>query len=76
MAILNARKFVNCDINKSFRTDGGIGYRGTDSSKSTTSSNTFNIVGAASADVNNIINFIQSAWYGTSFQSPGGGSNS
>ena len=30
MAILNDRKFVNCDINKFFRTDGGIGYRVTD----------------------------------------------
>ena len=40
-----------------------------------TQSNTFNIVGAASADANNIINFIQSALFRTGSQSPGQGSN-
>ncbi len=40
-----------------------------------TQSNTFNIVGAASADMNNIINFIHSALFRTGSQSPGQGSN-
>ena len=40
-----------------------------------TQSNTFNIVGAASADMNNIINFIHSALFRTGSQSPGQGSH-
>ena len=55
---------------------GGLDIGLPTSSKSTTSSNTFNIVGAASADANAIINFIQSAFFRAGSQSPGQGSNS
>jgi hypothetical protein len=54
---------------------GGLDIGLPTSSKSTTSSNTFNIVGAASADANTIINFIQSALFRAGSQSPGQGSN-
>jgi hypothetical protein len=40
-----------------------------------TQSNTFNIVGAASADMNNIINFVHSALFRKGSQSPGQGSH-